>query len=186
MVFQKDKELYLKNKSEDRSKKGSIDRHILDLVNAINKSNNFYTTSSCSGRIMLFKEGRSKNDSEWIWVTHDKADPNILFDNISIEDNLIFRMEGAILHVCAKDLESAQKLVDLAKQSGFKRSGIIASNKRFMLELISTENISAPLIIDGKVYFTKEYIEALTKKANDKLKITWKKIDKLHSMNALK
>jgi len=180
MDFIKNKELYLKNKSDDRSKKGSLDRHISELVETINRSDDYYTTSSCSGRIMLFKEGESKNDSEWTWVTHDIADPKILFDNISIETDLTFRMEGAILHVCAKSLDHAQKLIDLAKESGFKRSGIIASKKRFMTELISTENINSPLIIDGKGHFNQEYVTALTKKANEKLKLTWKKIEKLH------
>ncbi|KAF7494295.1 tRNA wybutosine-synthesizing protein 3 -like protein [Sarcoptes scabiei] len=36
----------------DRSLKGSLDKPIELLVTAINQSDNFYTTSSCSGRIV--------------------------------------------------------------------------------------------------------------------------------------
>ena len=37
----------------DLSKKGSIDTPIVDLINLINSSDNYYTTSSCSGRAII-------------------------------------------------------------------------------------------------------------------------------------
>ena len=40
----------------DISKKGSIDVGISDLVNYINSQNDYFTTSSCSGRISIFSE----------------------------------------------------------------------------------------------------------------------------------
>lgn len=40
----------------DLSKKGSIDDQIKDLVQYINAKENFFTTSSCSGRISIFSE----------------------------------------------------------------------------------------------------------------------------------
>ena len=40
----------------DLSKKGSIDEHILELVQYINGLDNYFTTSSCSGRICVFSE----------------------------------------------------------------------------------------------------------------------------------
>lgn len=40
----------------DLSKKGSIDDQIIDLVQYINAHENFFTTSSCSGRISVFSE----------------------------------------------------------------------------------------------------------------------------------
>uniref|UniRef100_A0A0F7V6N1 tRNA(Phe) 7-[(3-amino-3-carboxypropyl)-4-demethylwyosine(37)-N(4)]-methyltransferase n=1 Tax=Toxoplasma gondii (strain ATCC 50861 / VEG) TaxID=432359 RepID=A0A0F7V6N1_TOXGV len=38
---------------KDRSKKGSVDEEIRPLLDAINKLKNFYTSSSCAGRILL-------------------------------------------------------------------------------------------------------------------------------------
>lgn len=37
----------------DLSKKGSVDEDISDVVAFINDSDNYFTTSSCSGRITL-------------------------------------------------------------------------------------------------------------------------------------
>jgi hypothetical protein len=40
---------------EDKSRKGSVDAKILPLVTLINSTNDLFTTSTCSGRIILFK-----------------------------------------------------------------------------------------------------------------------------------
>ena len=41
---------------EDASRKSSIDSRIVELVNAINKSDNYFTTSSCSGRFIAYAQ----------------------------------------------------------------------------------------------------------------------------------
>ena len=40
----------------DMSKKGSIDDQIVDLIQYVNAKENYFTTSSCSGRISVFSE----------------------------------------------------------------------------------------------------------------------------------
>ncbi|PWW78436.1 hypothetical protein C7212DRAFT_357074 [Tuber magnatum] len=53
----------------DASPKGSIDIHILPLVNRLNEHHKVITTSSCSGRMTIFLEGSKKlagKDSEAI------------------------------------------------------------------------------------------------------------------------
>lgn len=47
--------LLLKLQKElDKSKKGSVDEPVVDLVNYINKTGDYCTTSSCSGRFAIF------------------------------------------------------------------------------------------------------------------------------------
>ena len=53
-VFNRQKENALS--SVDLSRKGSIDSHIVDLVEYINTSMEYFTTSSCSGRIIIFEQ----------------------------------------------------------------------------------------------------------------------------------
>ncbi len=53
-LFQKQKDSSLSG--IDYSKKGSIDKPIVDLVGFINGLENFFTTSSCSGRIAIISE----------------------------------------------------------------------------------------------------------------------------------
>ena len=47
--------------SIDNSKKGSVDSRIIGLVDFINGSNDFFTTSSCSGRLAVISEVWSKS-----------------------------------------------------------------------------------------------------------------------------
>ena len=51
MTFQNDKKTYLEK--SDLSKKSSIDEKIFILANLINEQENYYTTSSCSGRAYI-------------------------------------------------------------------------------------------------------------------------------------
>ena len=53
-IFARQKEQSLS--SADLSRKGSIDSEIVNLVNYINASNRYFTTSSCSGRIIIYEE----------------------------------------------------------------------------------------------------------------------------------
>jgi len=69
----------------DLSPKGSIDENIKELINIINSHPQYVTSSSCSGRVSLYVEGKKKplNETEmvasaggkggggWILVEHD-------------------------------------------------------------------------------------------------------------------
>jgi tRNA wybutosine-synthesizing protein 3 len=57
-TFQKNFEV-LKSQCEvldDASRKSSIDARIRDLIGSINSSENYFTTSSCSGRFIAFSQ----------------------------------------------------------------------------------------------------------------------------------
>src|SRR3989338_3650981 len=71
-MFQKEKSDFL-NKT-DKSKKGSIDKDVIPLIEEINSKNDYYTTSSCAGRIILLEmKSRKKNECSWIFTKHDKV-----------------------------------------------------------------------------------------------------------------
>ena len=55
----------------DKSTKGSIDEPILPVLDLINDMEDYYTTSSCSGRIMIF-EPSGQRHVDWLHVTHEK------------------------------------------------------------------------------------------------------------------
>lgn len=44
------------SQKEDFSRKGSIDAPIVDLINKVNRFDEYCTTSSCSGRIVIFAQ----------------------------------------------------------------------------------------------------------------------------------
>jgi len=65
---------FLKQKSDflkkiDKSKKKTIDKEIIPLIKSINKKPNYYTTSSCSGRIVVLKKGlQKKRGTKWLSI----------------------------------------------------------------------------------------------------------------------
>jgi len=175
----------------DKSKKGSVDEKILPLVELLNSKSGYYTTSTCSGRILLisFPEENRKYNVKWEYLSHVEVDFDVVKDNLnkiidkfkeeSIESGVWFKQESAIIHVCCRTLEDASKLLEASKHIGFKRSGISTMSNRIMLELVSTENMGVPVIKDGKKLVYDEYLKVLVDEANKKLKKTHEKIDRL-------
>ncbi|MEM2115435.1 MAG: hypothetical protein QW524_00500 [Candidatus Woesearchaeota archaeon] len=167
----------------DRSRKGSIDEPILNLLNLINNLPNYYTTSSCSGRIMITSSSLKgkKHENIWYFSTHEcisSEKSNELWQLINkIDDELWLRMDAAILHVACKTLKDAHLLLILAKKVGFKRGGLI-SLKRKIVELISTEHVEMPLKVDGKILTDFDGFKLIIEKCNEKLNRTHKKIQK--------
>ena len=174
---------FLKGNASDNSQKGKVDVQIKPLLEVINGINEFYTTSSCAGRINLLQLRSGKNDSDWIYMTHKV----ISLDSIDEICDLIksssgeiwFKMESPILHVCASSLDYADKFLHIANMSGFKRSGIISTSKRIMIECLSTEKVEIPfrykdeLLIDDNL---KSYLTKIIKISNKRLKRSRKKI----------
>ncbi len=178
-VFENEKKIALKKMVEnDKSKKGSLDKEIIELLNAINSLQQYYTTSSCSGRIMLIEvpKERRKDKVKWLYVTHEKAEfevlSKILFENkLNLKEgsSIWFKQEPLILHVCCRTLDDAQKLIDIARYSGFKKSGIIATRKRIIVEIEGTDLMSTIVHDKTGVLITKEYLKKLVQVANKKL-----------------
>lgn len=237
---------------QDKSLKGHWDEKIQRLCEKINSLENYYTTSSCSGRVVLMIDSEKKEKDLFLKVYHDlisfeelREDLNIIinpahlpklsrlptrinksllmknsqdsYKNKSsmittelmcersepimsehserdylinfkqkrdkkslINSNFIkFKSEPCILHVACADLESARKLYDKAKLAGWKKSGIIASGKRFVVELNSTEKLEFPIMAKGKILVSDEFLKLIVKKTNENLKKSWAKIERL-------
>ena len=179
-VFRKQNQL----KKFDKSIKRKWDKKIAKLCEKINKLDNYYTTSSCSGRIVILKNCKEKKDDLFIKVWHDKisiGDLKIVLENIKINDLIYFKQEPCILHVACRNLKSAQEIHDLGKEAGWKRCGIIASDKRFVVELNATQKLEFPIFyktILGDDYF----LEIVVREANRKLEESWEVIERFEEL----
>jgi len=169
----------------DKSSKKSWDEKVVSLCKKINLLENFYTTSSCSGRIVLIIDNTKKSPGLFIKVWHEKINFEQLKKNLNeINKNgtVKFKQEPCILHVACRNLCDAQKLLDKAKLAGWKKSGIIASKNRFVVELNSTEKLEFPIIKNSKTLVDNEFLKIIVKKSNENLKKSWKKIEKLKNI----
>lgn len=155
----------------DKSKKGEIDEGVKEIIGLINSKENYYTTSSCSGRIVLIEipESGKKDESRWLLATHEQTSLSEIKNALKSKEDVWLKQEGAIFHVCCRAIEDAEKLIKAAKDSGFKRTGMIMVDKRFVVEIISTENISTIIAKKGKLLVGDSYISALAEECNAKM-----------------
>ena len=185
MSFQSQKISQLNRK--DKSDKGNWDSKIEKLCKKINSRKEYYTTSSCAGRIILIKAADEKQENLFIFRIHKKINFSQLRKEIEKaagkERGLVyFKQEPCILHVACSNIDNAQKLVDKAKFCGWKKSGMMSTRKRVVLELISTEHLEFPIINNGKILMSDEYLKLVVKEANRKLEKSWEKIKKLENL----
>ena len=166
----------------DKSNIGKWDFKIKELCDKLNKKKEYCTTSSCAGRIILLKSSKEKIEKGFLFRTHKKIRFEELkkaLDEVDYKGLVEFHQTTCILHVACACLEDAQKLIDKSKFVGWKRSGIMASGKRFVVELISTENIEFPIMNKGKVLVDDNFLKLIVREANNKLERTWDKIKRL-------
>ncbi len=178
--FEKQKKSAL-NKLKASVHSGDADAGILPLLEEINFKPNYYSTSSCAGRVSLLSELGGKGVDRFLGKWHRKISVADVINSLkSKRGSVWFRYESPILHVCARSLDDANKILFAARESGFKRSGIqSASEERLMLELCSTEKIDAPVMCDGLLLVSEDYLRFLVEEANRKHDVSMKKISRL-------
>jgi len=163
----------------DKSKIGKIDKRIKNLLDKINSNPHYYTTSSCSGRIVLIsKKSELKNEASWLFVSHEKADPKDIIkalENLPKEE-IWFRFEPLILHVCADTIGNAQLLVNMSRNLGLKRTGIQSTSKKICIEICGTEFIDTLVAKEGKILVSIDYLNILVEEANKKMERNLSKI----------
>lgn len=171
-MFDRQKKITLNKK--DRSKKGHIDKEIESLLNIINSLKDYYTTSSCAGRIVLLRQPFSgrKKDAEWLYVTHSmarQADVIKCLDKPP-KESVWLRQEPFIIHICARTVENADDLMDILRTAGLKHSGILSTRKRIIIEAIGLEHMDTPVSVNNELLVDDTYLRFLITEANKKLK----------------
>lgn len=163
---------------KDKSGIGKFDTKIRNLVKLINSKKDYYTTSSCSGRIGLITDA-PKGKSKWLFKSHKPVTAKQILEVLQDPNNnkLWFRQEPLILHVACRNIQAAKKLLTITQKAGFKRAGIISLSKKIIVEVKSDE------IIYTMVYNTHltppAYITVLVREANTKLKLNFARIKQL-------
>ena len=181
--FNKNKKQTLE-KLEVAKKENLVDEGIVPIIDIINSNENYYTSSSCYGRIVLLElpDLGDKKNAEFLGKWHRKIKPEDVFlalEKSSGKGQLWFLAQSPIIHVYAKNIESADKLVKIAVTCGFKHSSFKTSEKNIIVEIASTERIDAPVGLNGKLYCDKKYIFLLADIANKVFKKSFLKLEKL-------
>ncbi|HJO14504.1 MAG TPA: hypothetical protein QGG70_00465 [Candidatus Pacearchaeota archaeon] len=170
---------------EDKSNVGSIDPLIQHLCKIINNDKNYFTTSSCSGRITLIDDKEKKSPDVFLFRSHkqiklDELKKGILDAAEKIQEGIImFKQEPCLVVISCRNKDKQWKLFSQARNNGWKKSGILSLDKKLLIELMSSENISFPIIKDGEILIDDKFLEIILEKANSNLEKGWEKINQL-------
>ncbi|MFH1365735.1 MAG: hypothetical protein ABIH28_04070 [archaeon] len=172
----------------DKSSKQSWDKKILSLCEKINSKENYYTTSSCSGRIVLMIYQEKKQDDLFCKVYHELVSLAFLekdlkeicrkYKNKSIK----FKLDPPIIHIACRSMKDAKIIYEKAKIAGWKKIGLVAWEKRIIFEIICTGKLEFPVVENGKILVDKNFLKIIVKQSNFKMKNSWEKIKKLEKL----
>ncbi|XP_020039651.1 tRNA wybutosine-synthesizing protein 3 homolog isoform X2 [Castor canadensis] len=172
----------------DLSRKGSVDEDVVGLVQLLNAREQFFTTSSCAGRVLLLDgviDGFQvqKQNCCWLLVTHKPCvKEDVMVALKKANGDAVLKFEPFVLHVQCRQLEDAQILHSVAVDSGFRNSGITVGKRgKTMLAVRSTHGLEVPLSHKGKLMVTEEYIDFLLKIANQKMEENKKRIERFYN-----
>jgi tRNA wybutosine-synthesizing protein 3 len=175
---------------KDKSSIGEWDKRVIRLCEKINSLENYYTTSSCSGRIILIIDQEKKAENLFVFVSHEKINFKILKEEInkaiSLNKNIKLKLESFILHINSKTLDDAKKILEIGKRAGFKKIGIIGLRNGFTVEIQGSEKIEFPIIQNKKILVDDNFLKIIVKEVNKKLENNWKKIRVLEKMFFIK
>jgi len=173
---------------KDKSNVGSVDKPIRSLCDTINDDKDYFTTSSCSGRIVLLIEDEKKRPGLFLFRSHDK----VSFDELKsavvkatseVKEGIIsFKQEPCLVVVSCRDSGKQNLLFSKARNNGWKKSGILSLDKKLLVELMSSENIAFPLIKDGEILVDDNFLKVVLERANGNLERGWRKIERLKGL----
>ena len=181
----KERALIKLNYAENENK---LDEDIKDILDIINLNDDYFTSSSCSGRIVIIELPSlgNKKEAKFLGKWH-RAVKNSEIDYAlkSASEGMIWLLaQSPILHIIAKSNISADKMIKIAISSGFKNSGVKSFTNKRVVEICSTERLDVPIGKDGILYCNNQHLDFLIDVSNDiinrsknKLKLLKKNLD---------
>jgi tRNA wybutosine-synthesizing protein 3 len=167
----------------DAISNGLVDKPIISFLEKITEIPTMFTSSSCSGRIMLLigDEDENKKNSSFLKKFHERVSLKEIKEqlaNLPSGGVVWLKAEPFIFHFGLKDYFSAKALLDFCRSFGLKKAGIISAKEgKFTCEVTNTVYLSTVLAKDGKILVSEEYLSLLVDIANQKLENNFKKLD---------
>ena len=170
------RELWEKEREEARKRMledleiGYLDEDIIDVLELFFKTDYVFTKSSCSGRITIVDAPFpwSRKDSTIVFKSHSGITLEELEDVLKREvvHTLWLNVQGPIIHAVAVDIPAALKVLEIAREAGFKHSGILSiSDRGVVVELTTGVRVNIPLKRKNKILISepKEVIDIANK-----------------------
>lgn len=175
---------------EDKVNEGEVDFAIKPLLDIINSKPDYFTTSSCAGRIVILQLPKlgDKENAEFLGKWHREVELEEVkgvFSKIQDKNKVFLITQSPIVHVRCKTLDSAISLRNKAVGSGLKYStlkSITLNSKsepvKIVVEILSSENIHIPISEGKKLYPDEEYLNFMIENANYALNRAQEKLER--------
>lgn len=165
-------------------KTGYFDVEMYPLIKTLFKLEDAFPTSSCAGRLVILAAEMpwKKKDVTIIYKTHSvRGLKHAVLGALRSEyEDLWLTVQPPILHISCRNLSIASKLLEAARRSGFKHSGIISVSKRGIhLEIRGSEGFTFPIRINGEDIVKKSSLGMVVREAYKILREARVKIERL-------
>lgn len=162
--------------------KALIDEWIKPITDSVNLSPNFVTLSSCAGRIAVMDmEGfGDKKNAVFLGKWHEIPEFEEVLEALRKgKKETWFMIHPPILHIACRDLANAQNLLDILKECGFRRAGII-STKKWVVEVYGQERIEFLAGRNGRIVVDEKALKINFELGVEKLKKSRERFRKFH------
>ncbi|MDO8647515.1 MAG: hypothetical protein Q7R70_03805 [Candidatus Diapherotrites archaeon] len=163
---------------------GKVDERMIPLVEFIFSKPEYFTTTTCSGRILLLNldSKELKKPDSFFAKWHEIPEFEEVWDSLGKKSSqdLWFKQESFVMVIGTTSLENAKKIMAICRNNGVKKAGIMACEEgRFLVEIMGSHYLSFLAKQDSKVIIEREFFEKQFETAVKKLKMNWQMLDKL-------
>ncbi len=164
---------------------GYLDEDLLPVLIEFFARPRAYTLSSCSGRITLSDSTYpwSREETSIVFKKHGPVEPVEIEDVLRhpVVRRLWLNVVGPIIHVSARDMDEAWEILRIAREAGFKHSGLLSVHpaKGVMLELRTGVRMTQLLALPGKRLHGREELESVVAVANEILGVGKERLGRL-------
>lgn len=184
MNWEERREYFIKRLIKEHEE-NRVDEDIYELLTLFNSFPQYYTLSSCSGRIQIIQAKNPSKRKDLVSIA--KFHSKITLEDLSGAINKIkgsnawISLQPPIIHVACRTLEDALKLIKIARASGFKHSGIQAKNPdRYVVELNCSGRLDIPLKYNDKLLINLNELNSIVEMLNEHLEEVKSRISKLY------
>ncbi|MEB3816820.1 MAG: hypothetical protein LRS46_02605 [Desulfurococcales archaeon] len=159
------------------------------FLEKLNEPTALETTSSCMGRISLI-EGpwpwERRSDTRIVFKSHSWVNPQRLaLECVKPYENLWLKVTGPIIHFRTPSPSCARWLLSIAREEGFKHSGVISipeediGEKSYVIEVTAPTGFSTPLRLNWRCMIPPSSLRELSRASIMALALGRKRLAKL-------
>jgi tRNA wybutosine-synthesizing protein 3 len=160
-----------------------VDKGILPILNIINLSNDYFTSSSCFGRIVILEIPNigDKKNAKFLGKWHREIKYFELVDSLkkAKKGQIWLLAQSPVIHIIAKTPELADRLLKISVSCGFKNSGLKSIGLKNVVEICSTERLDVPIGNNGMLFCNEDHLKLIISISNEIIRKSSMKLKKL-------